>query len=120
MALVVKVMEANTGAAASDTATITTKTFDFDAPDIQKRFSKIVMVYKASSYVTVRVYLDTAFISSGSADASIKFDAQSSLGSVSKAFSSVGKTATFQVTSDASDLEIDSIDIDFQPLGSNP
>lgn len=120
MALILRVMEANTGQAASDTATITTKTFDFDAPDIQKRFSKIVMVYKALSDVTVRVYLDTAFISGGSADATINFDAQSTIGSVSKAFSSVGKTATIKVTSDASDLEIDSIDIDYQPLGSNP
>jgi hypothetical protein len=120
MALITRIVEVNTGSAATTTAAVTTKRFDFGSPDVQKRFSKIVMVYKASSAVTVGVYLDTAFISGGSADATITFDAQSTIGSVSKAFSSVGKTATIGINSSASNLEIDSIDIDYQPLGSNP
>ena len=120
MALVTMMKEVNTGSAATTSATVTTKTFDFGSPDIQKRFSKIVMVYKASSAVTVSVYLDTAFISGGSADATLTFDSQSTLGAASKAFSSVGKTANIKIESSASNLEIDSIDIDYQPLGSNP
>ncbi len=58
MAVSTRVKEVNTGSAASSTALISSKKFDFGSPDIQKRFRKITMLYKASSDVTVTVFLD--------------------------------------------------------------
>jgi len=89
-------------------------------PDMQKRFSKITMIYKASSAVTVKVYLDSAFDSSGSPDVTLTFASKSNLESVSKTFSSVGKTATLLIECSADNMEIDSIDMDYQLVGSNP
>ena len=120
MALDTKIQEINTGSADSSAMNLQTKRFDFDSPEMQKRFSKIVMVYKASSAVTISFYLDTTLLSGGSADATITFAAQNYLGAVSKAFSAVGKTGTISIASSASNLEIDSIDIDYQIIGSNP
>jgi len=118
--LVIKVKEINTGSADSSAATVQTKRFDFNSPDVQKRFTKITVVYKASSALTFKFYLDTNFISGGSADATLTFPSQTYIGAVSKKFSAVGKTGIIQFTCSASDLEIDSIDIDYSLLGSNP
>lgn len=119
-----QVRELNTGdltiGALISTASVRTKRFDFEMPDMQKRFSKITMIYKASSAVTVKVYLDSAFDSSGSPDVTLTFASKSNLESVSKTFSSVGKTATLLIECSADNMEIDSIDMDYQLVGSNP
>lgn len=115
-----QVREINTGSAVTSTASVRTKRFDFEMPDMQKRFSKITMIYKASSAVTVKVYLDSAFDSGGSPDVTLTFASKSNLESVSKTFSSVGKTVTLLIECAASNMEIDSIDMDYQLVGSNP
>lgn len=115
-----QVREINTGSAVTSTASVRTKRFDFEMPDMQKRFSKITMIYKASSAVTVKVYLDSAFDSSGSPDVTLTFATKSNLESVSKTFSSVGKSATLLIECAANNMEIDSIDMDYQLVGSNP
>lgn len=116
----VRVQEINTGSLYNSTATVRTKRFDFNSPDTQKRLSKVTIVYKASSALTVKVYADTNFLSGSSADATLTFGTQTYLKSVSKSFSVVGKTATIEFSCAASNLEIDSIDIDYSLLGSNP
>lgn len=116
----VRVQEINTGSLYNSTATVRTKRFDFNSPDTQKRLSKVTIVYKASSALTVKVYADTNFLSGSSADATLTFGTQTYLKSVSKSFSVVGKTATIEFSCAASNLEIDSIDIDYALLGSNP
>jgi|TARA_R100000081_G_scaffold91992_1_gene71956 hypothetical protein len=118
MAVSTRVKEVNTGSAASSTALVSSKKFDFGSPDIQKRFRKITMLYKASSDVTVTVFLDgDAF---ASADATITFPSNSAITSVSRVFSSVGKIGYFNISCAASNLQIESIDIDYDLLGSNP
>ena len=106
----------NTGSAVSTTSTVTSKRFDFGSPDTQKRINKITLMYKASSNVTVKIYVD----GSGSADTTLTFGTQSTVNSTSLACASLGKTMTIEVACDASNLEIDSMDIDYQILGSNP
>ena len=118
MASTTRMKEVNTGSAASNAATVTTKKFDFGTPDIQKRFRKITMVYKASSAVTVTIFLESNAFSS--ADATITFASQSAIASISKAFSSVGKIGFVTISCAASNMEIESIDIDYDLLGSNP
>ena len=120
MSLAIKVKQINTGDADTGTSALKTKRFDFDTPGVQKRFSKISIVYRASSALTVAFYLDTNFISGGSADATLVFPTQNYLAVVTKAFSAVGKTGTIEMRCSASNLEIDSIDIDYSLLGSNP
>ena len=120
MAISIKVKQINTGSADSGVSVLRTKRFDFNTPDIQKRFSKLSLIYKASSTITVAFYLDTNFISGGSSDATLIFPAQNYLTVATKVFSAVGKTGTIEMRCAASNLEIDSIEIDYALLGSNP
>ena len=122
MAISIKVKEINTGSADSSEAIVQTKRFDFNSPDVQKRFTKITVVYKASSIVRFRIYLDQDLeqVLVSSPTVTLDFPSQNSIQSASKTFSAVGKTGVLKITSTASNLEIDSIDIDYSLLGSNP
>ncbi len=122
MAISIKVKEINTGAADSSEATVQTKRFDFNSPDVQKRFTKITVVYKASSIVRFRIYLDQDLeqVLVSSPTVTLDFPSQNSIQSASKTFSAVGKTGVIKITSTARNLDIDSIDIDYALLGSNP
>lgn len=116
MATLCDIHEFNTGSLATSTCAIKTKRFDLGIPDQQKRFSKLHLVYKASSAVTVGVYVDGGAV----ADSTLTFASQSTLDSVSQAFSSVGKSVEIEIRCSASDFELDSVDLDYQILGSNP
>ncbi len=122
MAISIKVKEINTGSADSGEAIVQTKRFDFNSPDVQKRFTKITVVYKASSILRFRLYLDQDLeqVLVSSPVVTLDFPSQNSIQSASKTFSAVGKTGVLKITSTASNLEIDSIDIDYSLLGSNP
>jgi len=122
MAISIKVKEINTGSADSSEAIVQTKRFDFNSPDVQKRFTKITVVYKASSILRFRLYLDQDLeqVLISSPVVTLDFPSQNSIQSASKTFSAVGKTGVLKITSTASNLEIDSIDIDYSLLGSNP
>lgn len=106
----------NKGSFNGGTLNLKTGRMDFGSPDTQKRIHKITLMYKASSAVTVELYVD----GSGSADSTLSFASQSTLNSLSMACSSLGKTVKLEVSCAATNLEIDSIDLDFQVLGSNP
>lgn len=119
MALTGAINELNTGSSVSTTANIRTKRFDFGSPEKQKRFSKVHIVYKSSSSVTINIYMDAGFILE-SPDATITFPSQTNLNPVSKMFSSVGKTIEIKIQTTASDFELESIDFEYDILGSNP
>tara|TARA_R110002020_G_scaffold1935_1_gene8855 strand:- start:6794 stop:9760 length:2967 start_codon:yes stop_codon:yes gene_type:complete len=112
----IAVVAINNGSLNTGNLILKTGRFDFGSPDTQKRINKVTLMYKSSATITFKVYVD----GSASADSTFTFAANSTLNSVSIACASVGKTAKFELSGSATNIEIDSIDIDYQILGSNP
>jgi hypothetical protein len=110
------VYEFNTGSQSTATAYVKTKRFDFGSPEQQKRFSKIHLVYKSSSTVDVEIFID----GEGSASTTLTFSAQSSIDVESQPLSVLGKTVEFRVSDASADFILESMDVDYQILGSNP
>jgi hypothetical protein len=110
------VYESNTGSQSSVAAYVKTKRFDFGSPEQQKRFSKIHLVYKSSSTVDVEIFID----GEGSASTTLTFSAQSSIDVESQPLSVLGKTVEFRVSAASADFILESMDVDYQILGSNP
>jgi hypothetical protein len=110
------VAEYNTGSQNTSTAYVKTKRYDFGLPEQQKRFSKIHLVYKSSSTVDVEIFID----GEGSASTTLTFSAQSSIDVESQPLSVLGKTVEFRVSDASSNFILESMDVDYQILGSNP
>ena len=110
------VAEYNTGSQSGTTAYVKTKRYDFGLPEQQKRFSKIHLVYKSSSTVDVEIFID----GEGSASTTLTFSAQASIDVESQPLSVLGKTVEFRVSDASSNFILESMDVDYQILGSNP
>jgi len=108
-----------TGSLNTDSFTVTTKRFDFGAPELQKRFKKINITYKSASALTVEIYAGEAGTGS-SVTETLTFPLKAAIVNVSKAMRAVGKTLVVKITSASRELELESIDIDYDLLGSNP
>jgi hypothetical protein len=109
------VKECNTGSQSTATAYVTTKRFDFGSPEQQKRISKIHLVYKASATVQVTINID------GSDSTSIlTFSTQSEIDVESQPVSVLAKTVDFLIQGSSADFILESMDVDYQILGSNP
>ena len=107
--------ECNTGSQSTATAYVKTKRFDFGSPEQQKRISKIHLVYKSSATVQVNIEID------GSDSTSIlTFSTQGEIDVESQPVSVLAKTVAFLVKSTAADFILESMDVDYQILGSNP
>ena len=113
-----KVLEMNTGTTNSSSIIVITKKFDLGVPDLQKRFSKMTLTYKAASTVLVQVILDT--VNFQSTDTIITFPSNSYLTPVTRPFGSVAKVATFKLTTSAADFELDSFEVEYEIIGGNP
>ena len=113
------VRRVGTGSQNSDSFTVTTKRFDFGAPELQKRFRKINMTYQSASALTVEIYAGEAGTGS-SVTETLTFPVKTSIVNVSKAMRAVGKTLVVKITSASNELKLESIDIDYDVLGSNP
>jgi len=116
---VATVNRVNTGSASTSSLLILTKRFDFEAPDVQKRFRKITMVYKSGTALTVNLYVDDGY-TTGTVAETVTMGTHSNILSASNAIRAVGKTLQVSIASTSSDIELDSIDIDYDLLGSNP
>ena len=110
------VAEYNTGSQSGSTAYVKTKRYDFGLPEQQKRFSKIHLVYKSSSTVDVEIFID----GEDSASTTLTFSAQASIDVESQPLSVLGKTVEFRVSDASSNFILESMDVDYQILGSNP
>jgi|TARA_R100000479_G_scaffold36097_1_gene15980 hypothetical protein len=108
-----------TGSQNTDSFTVTTKRFDFGAPELQKRFRKINITYQSASALTVEIYAGESGTGS-SVTETLTFPLKSSIVNVSKAMRAVGKTLVLKITSASRELKLDSIDIEYDVLGSNP
>lgn len=110
-----EVKECNTGSQSTATAYVKTKRFDFGSPEQQKRISKIHLVYKSSATVQVNIVID------GSDSTSIlTFSTQSEIDVESQPISVLAKTVDFLVKATSADFILESMDVDYQILGSNP
>ena len=110
-----EVNECNTGSQSTATAYVKTKRFDFGSPEQQKRISKIHLVYKSSATVQVNIEID------GSDSTNIlTFSTQGEIDVESQPVSVLAKTVAFLVKSTSADFILESMDIDYQILGSNP
>ena len=110
-----EVNECNTGSQSTATAYVTTKRFDFGSPEQQKRISKIHLVYKSSATVQITIGID------GSDSTSIlTFSTQSEIDVESQPVSVLAKTVHFLIKSSSADFILESMDVDYQILGSNP
>ena len=110
-----EVKECNTGSQSTAIAYVKTKRFDFGSPEQQKRISKIHLVYKSSATVQVTIGID------GSDSTSIlTFSTQSEIDVESQPVSVLAKTVHFLIKSTSADFILESMDVDYQILGSNP
>ena len=102
------------------TATIKTKQFDFGAPDVKKRFTRLYITYKTddegADAMTVRCYLD----GSGSSSKDITFAAKASLTNVGDFINLVGKTLTLQLECAGQDFILDEIIFEYTIMGHTP
>jgi len=108
-----------TGSQNTDNLTVTTKRFDFGSPELQKRFKKINITYQSAAELTVTIYAGESGTGS-SATETLTFPVKSSIVNISKAMRAVGKTLSVKITSATRELKLESIDIDYDLLGSNP
>jgi hypothetical protein len=66
--------------------------------------------------VDVEIFID----GEGSASTTLTFSAQSSIDVESQPLSVLGKTVEFRVSAASADFILESMDVDYQILGSNP
>ena len=110
-----EVRECNTGSQSTSAAYVKTKRFDFGSPEQQKRISKIHLVYKSSATVQITIYID------GSDSTNVlTFSTQSEIDVESQPVSVLAKTVEFVIKGSSADFILESMDVDYQILGSNP
>lgn len=111
---------ASNSSTSSNNAIIKTKRFDFDIPDLKKRFHHIYLTYKAGGNVTVKLFTNGNTTESGAEYQSLTFSSQSTKDSAGKLIKMIGKTLEVQVECAETDFELDDIEIDFEIIGRNP
>tara|TARA_R100001463_G_scaffold62013_5_gene114903 strand:- start:1400 stop:4378 length:2979 start_codon:yes stop_codon:yes gene_type:complete len=107
------------GSTSSTTALLVTKRFDLGTPDVQKRFNKIIMTYQSGASITVNVYVDAGY-SASSATETFDFPTKTALVTESMAIRAVGKSIQLMIGAASDSLKIDTIEIEYDLLGSNP
>ena len=109
------VKELNTGSLSTATSYVQTKRFDFGLPEQQKRISKIHLVYKSSATVQITMSID------GSDSTNVlTFAAHSEIDVESQPVLVLAKTVDFLIKATAADFILESMDVEYQILGSNP